>query len=172
MSEANPFVRKDDPEASHDAAQIVIEREGGLESVKPGTHRHKMLRIFFDGGAMTVKHAGQRAYDRFGIGIGTEAEEESGRRRCSDLDAMGLIEKVGPRSSKWQLSLTGRSALADLDSGLPVISSSVRLAHKKFDREQLDLLLIRMKQTIASPFLSDVKKLAEFEDYIEDLEEL
>lgn len=121
---------------------------------------------------MTVKHAGQRAYDRFGIGIGTEAEEESGRRRCSDLDAMGLIEKVGPRSSKWQLSLTGRSALADLDSGLPVISSSVRLAHKKFDREQLDLLLIRMKQTIASPFLSDVKKLAEFEDYIEDLEEL
>ncbi len=119
--ETGPFVGASDPAPSHSAARATVAREGNIKQMRPDTHRHHVLGLFIlypEG--ITQKHAGVEAKRIFGIGRGTEAGEEVGRRRCGDLASTGLIART-PGSSTWRITERGKSVLSQLNSGQTVI---------------------------------------------------
>lgn len=127
-----PFVRNEDPPTSHEAAETVVEREGGMGQIRRGKNRHVLMQIFRDAGSsgVTQEQAGQIALTTRGVGRGTVSGSDSGRRRCDDLENMGIIRPVldtvttffpEKKTTPWALTDLGRELLARLDAGEKVV---------------------------------------------------
>lgn len=137
-----PFVRTDDPDTSQIAANRIVDREGEMGVVRrigrggKISNRYALLRIFDSNpGGISQEDAGKQALYFYDVGRNTAAGGDSGRRRCNDLEDMGLIEPaticdfcgaahdpVGgafpdKRTTPWKLTDLGRQILLRLDAG-------------------------------------------------------
>lgn len=112
--------RPTDPPESHAAAADVEAREGPTGVIRPGTHKHAILRVY--GGAERPL-TDTEAWTQAGIGARSGAWH-----RCSDLLDAGMIHRVGTVDDAetgkavrtCAITTTGRSALVRLDAGRAV----------------------------------------------------
>lgn len=137
-----PFVRNDDPDASQIAANRIVDREGEMGVVRrigrggKFSNRYILLKIFESHPAgVSQEEAGLHALYAYDVGRNTAAGGDSGRRRCNDLEDMGLIEPAtlcthcgaahdpdggafpDKRTTPWVLTDLGRRILERLDAG-------------------------------------------------------
>lgn len=134
-----PFVANDHPASSHAAAHAVVARDGGMGQVRRGSHRHYVLKVIA-ARPQSQEEAGRTAYAQHGVGVGTEAGPDVGRRRCDDLEGMGLIEPArrcttcgaavdahehggfpDKKTTPWALTTLGHEVLARLEGGERVV---------------------------------------------------
>lgn len=120
--QGSAFCGAGDPRGSQDAQDAVVAREG-LGVIRPGSHRHRVLAGFLaHPEGLRQLDAGQIALDQYSVGKNTEAGANTGRRRCTDLAAMGMIQPLADhdRSAKWGITTDGIEAMKILDRGEPV----------------------------------------------------
>jgi hypothetical protein len=115
-----PFAAMVHPRTAHTAAAQTVAREG-VTGIRKGSHRHKVLVVFSlsakcgEAGLSQIE-AGKRAL-ALGVGEGTQSGWEVGRRRCSDLVKLGVLEEVPDRvSGLWRISDLGLRTLRELDA--------------------------------------------------------
>lgn len=112
--------RGTDPTTSDAAAEKVLDREGGHQVVKDGTHKARLLVAY--GRASRTDHpdlTDAKAAEEAGLGTG-------GWKRCSDLRSGGFIRQVGETQGEMgtpvmtcELTTKGRRRWAELDPHAP-----------------------------------------------------
>jgi hypothetical protein len=116
----SPFCGSGDPRGSQDAQDAVVAREGSLTVIRPRSHRHRVLAGFLaHPEGLRQIDAGQIALEQYSVGANTEAGPNTGRRRCTDLAALGLIQPVADyeKSARWAITTDGIAAMKLLDAG-------------------------------------------------------